>query len=114
MSCWVLLSSPGIPVLAPVCLEFNHYNNLDECNSIPHFLTQNMYHYCWQTPLSQDIGLQRPQQPPIFVFLPSDLKLYVSCDFLTPRPQTNTPEWALRSSQLDFVFHVDDQYIYDP
>ena len=36
MSCWVLLSSPGIPVMAPVCLEFNHYNNLDECNSIPH------------------------------------------------------------------------------
>ena len=28
--------------------------------------------------------------------------------------RTNTPEWALRSGQLDFVFHVDDQYIYDP
>ena len=40
--------------------------------------------------------------------------MYISCDFLNPRPRTNTPEWALRSGQLDFVFHVDDQYIYDP
>ena len=94
MSCWVLLSSPGngMPVMAPVCLEFNHYNTLDESNSIPH------PEYVEYVPLLVANPTLAGHRPPT-----------TSTAF-----RTNTPEWALRSGQLDFVFHVDDQYIYDP